>query len=658
MQMFVTSYKTTVYFNWMGRWVTKRKSGDLPNSELKTIDFRVKGLLCMKTIFTILVLFGGAVSLFGQNNEVIVLDEVILADVKLRQFSDGIKTLTLNDSVARRNSGTFTDNLRFNTNLYFKEYGYGMTSTVAFLGTGASQTAVVWNGININSQMSGQTDFNTLLSQSVNEVVVRSGGGSTQYGTGAIGGSVHLNSVLKFEEHTSHNVNMGYGAFDTRSLFYNTSLGNTKSAFKIGVGYFGSENDYKYLGTERSNENGAFDNTAIDLSYGLVLGKTNIIQAYHQSFLGDRNFSSTLTAPSNDRYRDYNSRSLLEWVNFGSKTVQRVKAAHLYERYRYYPNNAVEDFSTGKASTALFNYDLKYRFKKVVINGISEFQYIDAEGSSIRSENRQILTGMLLVRHTPSEKFRYGVNLRKDWVSGYESPLLFSANGSYDITKAYTVSFQASKNFRIPTFNDLYWQGAGAGGNSDLVPETALQGELGQSLRFKNVLFQLNGYYIATRDLIQWRPDLAGVWTPVNVNETEQFGFELESQWNKKMTWAEVSVNGAYAFTKSLDAETGNQLLYVPLHTARANIALVKGKWTTYYQTLYNGEVFTTTDNKQTLSDYVIGNWGLEYELPKFLDMTVTAACKINNIANVEYQNIAFRPMPNRNLHFQLNFNF
>lgn len=612
----------------------------------------------MKLIISIWVVLFCAPFLQAQDDRVFVLDEVILTDVKLRQFSDGVKTTVLNDSVALRNQGTFTDNLRNNSLLYFKEYGYGMTSTVSFRGTGASQTAVVWNGININSPMSGQTDFNTLLSQGSNEVTIRSGGGSTQYGTGAIGGSVHLNTILGFNKHKNHQLSTGYGAFNTRSMFYNGSFGTGQSAFKIGAGHYASENDFKYLGTDLRNENGGFENSSVDVAYGRLLGKSNIVKVYNQTFFGNRDFSGTLTAPSNDNYRDLNSRSLVEWTNFGSKKVQRLKAAHLYERYRYYPNRLQDDFSFGKANTFLVNYDYKYRFKKFVFNGISELQRIDADGSSILPENRTLFSGILLVTHAPTDKLSYGLNLRKDWISSYESPFVFSVNSRYAISDRYEVSVLASKNFRAPTFNDLYWEGAGATGNSSLVPETALQGELGQRFKFKHGHIKLNGYYIATKDLIQWRPDLSGVWSPVNVKDTEQYGLEIESGWKKEMGAHQMSLDAAYAFTKSIDASTDKQLLYVPLHTARGTITYAFGKWLAYLQTIYNGYVYTTTDNQQDLPGYLVGNWGLEYQLPSVWGVAATMALKLNNIGNTRYQNVAFRPMPNRHLYFQLNFKF
>src|SRR5690606_11676443 len=99
------------------------------------------------------------------------LDEVILSDVKLKRYASGFKVTVLKDSVLTKSPWSLTDLLRYNSNIYFKENGYGMVSSPSFRGTNASQTAVVWNGLNINSQLNGQVDFNTINTSNYNSVV-------------------------------------------------------------------------------------------------------------------------------------------------------------------------------------------------------------------------------------------------------------------------------------------------------------------------------------------------------------------------------------------------------------------------------------------------------------------------------------------------------
>lgn len=612
----------------------------------------------MKNTILVLFMFICVNMFYGQSDSVIVLQEVVLSDSKLQQFADGIKITRLNDSVLQRNRGLLTDNLRYNTPIYFKENGYGMVSSASFRGTSAQQTAVVWNGININSQLTGQTDFNTVMSQNIGAVSVRRGGGSTQYGTGAIGGSVHLNQQLTFESDFENTFRIGYGSFDTSSVGYQSHLGTAKTAYSIGIGHFGSTNDFKYLGTNRRNENGAFANQNLDFAIGQLLSKSNLLKVYHNTFFGDRDFSGTLTAPSNDNYRDLNTRSLVEWTNFKSKYVQRLKLAYLSERYRYYPNKQRDEFSFGKSGSLLLNYDYLYKYRKWKLNGIVEANTVHAEGSSIRKENRNRLAGILLISHTPSDKISYGMALRKDWVSDFESPLVFSVEMNYRPAASYAVRMNASKNFRIPTFNDLYWVGAGAAGNFELLPETALQAEIGQTFSLKHFSVSLNGFYISTSELIQWRPDVSGNWSPVNIKDVTQYGLEFESEIRKKSGAHRWQWINAYAYTKALDNDTDNQLIYVPLHRITSNLAYTYKKWGTFLQGLYNGEVFTTTDSSQKIADYLVINAGLTYSFPKSMGIVMQTQLVLNNILNENYQNVAFRPMPNRNFHVNLNFKF
>jgi len=146
------------------------------------------------------------------------LDEVVLSDIKLKQFASGYKITKINDSTILRNSPTLTKLLSFNSNIYFKENGFGMLSSPSFRGTNASQTAVIWNGININSQLNGQTDFNLINVSNFDSVDIRSGGGSVQYGSGSIGGSIHLNNKLRFYSHFNNTLSVSYGSFNSKAM--------------------------------------------------------------------------------------------------------------------------------------------------------------------------------------------------------------------------------------------------------------------------------------------------------------------------------------------------------------------------------------------------------------------------------------------------------
>ena len=607
-----------------------------------------------KQLFLFFIGLMAFAQVFGQRDGVIVLDEVILSDAKLLHFSKGTKVRVANDSVQEKSGSSLTDLLRYNSNIYFKENGYGMVSSASFRGTNAQQTAVVWNGININSQLTGQTDFNTLISGNYRDVVVRSGGGSVQYGSGAVGGAILLNDSFRFNDGWKNSLQSSYGSFNTSKLAFNTSLGKEKTSLQIGINRIASDNDYKYLGTDLRNENGAYDQLNINANVGFILSDQQILKVYHNTFNGDRDFSGTLTAPADENYRDLNHRSLIELSSFNERKIARLKVGHLYERYRYFPNNQREEFSFGQANTLLANYDYKYQLNKITLNGIIDFSSIWAKGTSIENAQRSFVSGTFLFSHELSDKLNYGVNLRQEVVSDYQNPFLFSLNSSYKVAKNYIININGSKNHRVPTFNDLYWSGAGASGNLEVLPETSWQVEIGQTIEVKNIALSLNAYSITTDNLIQWRPNTQGVWMAMNVQDVSQYGMELGFDWKRKWGNQELVWESEYAYTKSIDNTTKNQLLYVPEHMLRSNLAYQYKKLVAFYQFLYNGSVYTTTDNSDSLSSYTVGNIGLDYHWPNISGIKFILGLKVNNLFNKNYQNVAYRPMPNRNFQIQL----
>ncbi len=189
---------------------------------------------------------------FGQLDSINYLDEVVLSDVRLYQNSGGNRLQVLKDSTLEQNEPVLSNLLKFNSPIYFKENGPGMVASAAFRGTTASQTAVVWNGININSQFTGQTDFNTILTSGYDRIVVRSGGGSVLYGSGAIGGSVHLNNDLDFGRGFKNELQLQAGSFSSFFGNYKTEYSSEKTSVQFGLSRYSSDNDFKYLGYRKA----------------------------------------------------------------------------------------------------------------------------------------------------------------------------------------------------------------------------------------------------------------------------------------------------------------------------------------------------------------------------------------------------------------------
>jgi vitamin B12 transporter len=590
----------------------------------------------------------------AQQDTIVKLDEVLISDTQLNKFSKSQSVLKLSDSVVANNKTSLASLLNYNSVIYFKENGLGMVSSPSFRGTTASQTAVIWNGLNINSPLNGQTDFNTISSKDFNSVVVRAGGGSAIYGSSAIGGTIHLNNNLRFGNQFENSLQINYGSFNTLGVNYKMQVATDTFSSQASVSRNSSDNDFAYLDTDQKNENGQFYNSSFNVDFGYKIDVKNVLKFYSYLFEGERHFSGTLAAPSKSKYVDLNTRNLVEWVASYNQFTSTLKAAFLSEKYKYFENAATSIFSYGEAKTVTTRYDLSYTINsKIELNSVLDYTQTTGSGSNIGEDKRQIGSGILLFKHKPFSKLLYEIAVRKEITTNYDSPVLYSVGTNYAPFTFYKLKLNGSRNFRIPTFNDLYWQGSG---NLDLKPESSYQAEIGNAFQFKNTTFSITNYVIKIQDLIQWTPDTTGNWRPNNVAEVMTYGVEFLLNYTKRIGKNQFDINVNYAYTVSEDEVKKKQLIYVPYHKFTTSLAYSFENITAHYQYLYNGKVFTSSDNYYSLDDYWVSNIGFDYHFGKKKHLQL--GFDVLNVFNKNYQSVALRPMPARNYTINLTFNF
>ncbi|RXM42015.1 TonB-dependent siderophore receptor [Flavobacterium sp. YO64] len=601
-------------------------------------------------------------SILAQKDSINNLKEVLVSDANLKKYSNSQSVLKLNDSIISKNEALLTDLLNFNSTLYFKEYGRGMLSTVSFRGTTSSQTAVIWNGININSQMNGSTDFNTISGSDYNSVSVKAGGGSVIYGSGAIGGTVHLNNDMSFYKLFENNLRLDYGSFNTIGINYKTNISNEKWSAQIGFSKNSSTNDYKYLnrytwrGEQRWNQNGQYDVITMNANLGYKINAKNSLKLYTQTSNTDRNTSLITETETKSKYVNGFNRNLLEYDgNFGKLTAN-FKTAYIFENYQYYADNSKNQYTYGKTESFISKADLGYTlFKSTQINGIIDYNRTKGFGSGFGDNTREIGSAALLIKQDFSTDWKNEFGIRKEFTDNYKSPVLFNLGSSYQFNKLYNLKLNLSRNFRIPTFNDLYWE---EGGNPDLKPESSYQAEIGNVFTFKNISLTQTFYYIKIKDLLQWVPGSNGIWTPQNRDKVNSYGAETLLSWKKQYGKNIFGANASYAYTVSKDEETKKQLFFVPFNKVTGSVSYSRNRISAYYQFLYNGFVYTRADNNpdEIIKDYTLSNIGIDYDF-KFLD-SFKLGVQVLNIFNENYESLEDRPMPGRNFNMYLTLKF
>ncbi len=598
------------------------------------------------------------VSVANAQESSIALDEVVITDTQLRDFTETQTVLHLSDTVIRRNGHLLTSLLEFNSGIYMKEHGVGGVSSPSFRGTSSQQTAVVWNGININSQLLGQTDFNTVSTRSFSSIDIKAGGGSVLYGSGAIGGTVHLNNSLKFGNSFNNDLQVFYGENNTLSTAYSVMAASAKWSASAGFTRNSSDNDYKFVGKDQRNINGQYFNNTFDAAVGYKFNRRHQIEFFSQMNDGERHFAITSPYAIRTKYQDFNTRNLLNWTfKPSTKVTSKLRLAYISEQYHYFDDITVDDLtSSGEVKSIIAKYDFSIQLlAKAKLNAILDYNNNSGLGSGIVKNTRESVGASVLWKHDLAEKFGYEVGLRKEAASDFESPLLFSAGAYYDLLSFYRLKINASKNYRIPTFNDLYWQ---EGGNLDLKPENALQGELINVISAGPITFTATGYLTKVKDMIRWLPANGSVWSPFNTDRVTIMGAEAAVDYSKIIGNHSVNFRGGYSYTSSKDEKTNKQLFYVPYHKLTGGADYTYKKFSAYYQFMFTGMVFTTSDEnpQNVIADYNLSNIGVDYNFSQ--NNTFKIGLKLSNAWNEKYNSLDQRPMPGRNVTFYLNLNY
>ena len=133
---------------------------------------------------------------FAQRKDSVILKQVTVYGLPDEKYLTGSSLILLDSSLKSHDrSRNLSEILSLQLPIYFRTYGNGMLSSISMRGTSPNHTSVLWNGININSFSLGQADFSILPAIAFDEVKIHEGAGSARFGSGAIGGTVLLNST-------------------------------------------------------------------------------------------------------------------------------------------------------------------------------------------------------------------------------------------------------------------------------------------------------------------------------------------------------------------------------------------------------------------------------------------------------------------------------
>ena len=578
---------------------------------------------------------------------------------RLQSFQTGKKKTTF-DSFQKRTVATqnLGEALSLNTPIFIKNYGPGRLATTTIRGASAAQTAVIWNGFNINSPMLGQTDFSLIPTFFIDEIGIEYGSNSTAWGSGAIGGSILLTNKNKFNQGWQRVWESKIGSFGNFFNGIGTSYSSEKFTTTTKLFYETGKNNFPI-------KNGQSDRlTHSEISKWGFLQKNGFkikdkqqldVNIWYQT--ADRNLPPNLVQRTSvAEQADESLRTTLNWKYIGAKSILQIRSGLFYERLFFQDATAGID-SRSRTWTSRSEVEwTKTINKQQSINIGTNYAYLKANSTGYDDQNpvqeRVAIFGMYQWKN-PTEKWEAQLSVRQEWIDGEATPFIPSLGFSGQITKQLSLNGTIAKSYRVPTFNDLFWSRQG---RQDLLSENGWNQELGLAYTInENWKFTTTAYNRTIDNWILWQPE-NGVWRPSNLLKVWSRGAENGVKGQAQINELTFRFSAQYDLTFSSnqeglsanDASVGKQLIYVPKHKFNATVSTVYKDWTLVFYHQYTGKVYTLVDNSDFLPAYHLDHLHL-YRTFKIRKLSGNAFVKLNNIFGVNYQVIAQFAMPQRN---------
>jgi len=619
----------------------------------------------MKTKLTnILFLLGLPTLLISQSvADSILLPEIDVFETKEVKHSVGsrldvISLLVLNNSF----SESFSDLLQSNSTVYVKSYG--ALSTPAFRGTSASHTLFLWNGIPINPVAAAQTDLRLVPTNSFNTISVSYGGNSTVFGSGSVGGSIHLNHHPVYIKDKSVSVNLERGSFGMSSVSASIKESTFKRCFSFHISKLIDTNrfSYTYNNQEKFNEHALTQGVNITSTLALVLDSKSDIefQYWVSDFWREVPGNRTVTNSTAEQ-TDKSKRFMFSVDRKYNNVTLKLKEALLYDDL-YYQDEPKDIHSFSETKSYISELDANYKYQNLHTDISVMYRENDLHNSSYAGLNKQeksasIFTAISYRSKIISTQF----SVREEYNTEIEVPLIPSVSAEVNYHKL-KLRARVNKNFRAPTFNDRFWIGFGANGNPDLKAENGINKEIGLDYKLGVFSNYITLFSLEVNDWILWNRQDNGSWIPENLREVHSKGVEWKSVFKTEYENINIYQEFNYQYNLStnqkgisnLDASVGKQLIYTPKHKGNVSTVFTYKNVRCNINNSYVGSVFTSSDNVNELEDFILTNMSVKYNV-KVINSALSFSIK--NVFNTDYQSYQNYPNPGREFLMQLNIN-
>lgn len=611
----------------------------------------------------------------------------------VRALSTGNRIQVFDSTLLKRYvASNLGELLTAESDVYVKSYGLGTLATTSIRGGGSNHTIILWNGFNLQNPMYGPQDLSLMGINFFNEVMVQYGSAGATWGSGAVGGAIHLNNTAVYNKGISVATGATIGSFADKQQHASIEWSKKRFISSVKITNHTAKNNFPFLNatlTEQRQTNAELKQVGfLNENYFQINANQKInVRFWYQN--ASRNIPPSLGQVENfSNQKDESYRVTSEWQRSSERFLLTVRAGHFYESLIYNDTfNLIHSLSRSRVTIAEAEGKFYLTNLSTLTFALND-TYTDGYSTGYKKnvyQNRTALIASYKI-HTKKSTWNGFLNIRKEIINPdngevdtiiytpfnspsirtkASQPFTYSIGGDGRLFKCISLNISVAQHYRIPTFNDLYWE---KGGNINLKPENGWGEEVGISIKQKihklDISANASLFNRVINNWILWRP-ISDNWSPENIMKVWSRGAEYRLTLTYPVRKITFTFNVLWNYTVSTTVNSkaknensiGKQLIYTPMYKGNGSISIMYKKFTITYNQKYVGYTYISNDNKYYLNPYLIGNIRLS-QLLTISEFKLQVFASANNLFNSRYEVIKSRPMPGRNYQIGCSFYF
>lgn len=647
---------------------------------------------CLIIICTLCLSFGAQGQVLSDAIRTRDIDEVtVSSDRTASQHS--VSTAKKADATMIQATGALqvSDVLKYLGGATVKDYGgVGGLKTVSVRGLGASHTAVAYDGIIITDNQTGQIDLGKFSGSQAESVRMVSGPDNDLLQPAALAAqaaviSVNTGRPYLGDAHSEIKAALKYGSFNTWSA-------QAESAFRAGTGntvslqaeWLKTQGNYPYTQSNGAGsrsmrrENSDVQRLRAEGALFSELGNRTVLTTRAYWFQSEQGLPANILYNENAaRERLWNRNGFIQSAltsSVNDRLTLRFSAKYGITWTRYLDPKV--NSSTGRTDNRYTEHEgyisatAMYRLTERLSASLGidgRISALEGNGAEQAQPTRYTVNSTAAVKYVSDRLILTG---RLNHVATKEKTRLRHAAESYShLSPAAGLNWLAwpaaglhirasfSNTFRLPTFNDLYFEQIG---RRDLRPEQASVTSagivIGNEAGGLSYSIYADAYNSSVKDRIMAVPGKnTAVWMMKNIGHVTTHGLEtgLEMRFSRGAISPALLVS--YTYQRSMDKSDSegttwnHQLPYTPRHSASAVTWIETPFVNASINLLYSGEYYCNGYN------------GPEYLMPAYHELGCslwkTISLKDNrlslkaeciNITDSRYELVRNYPMPGR----------